>query len=397
MTTLFDPIPIGSMKLGNRFVCSATYEAMAGEDGRVTADLTARYERLARGGVGLIVPGHMYVHPRGRAMGKQIGIHDDAMLPGLEALADSVHRNGRRIVFQLAHAGRQAPRRVTGAAPLAPSGQGLDPASMNRPKKLSEDQIVAIIQSFASAARRAKQAGADGVQLHAAHGYLLNEFLSPFYNRRRDAWGGSAEKCFRFVRETIAAVQKAVGGSIPVLIKINTCDFTPEPGITPLLAARYAGWLRTAGIDAVEVSSGTYYSFHTVRGEIPLDELARGLPSWMRPLAKLKFKSLVKPCAFKESYNLTGAEGVRRELGDVPLILVGGMRRRQQMEELLEKSAADLISMSRPFVREPSLVEKFREGKSETASCVSCNMCFAAVFNNLALGCYRNGLPMKVS
>jgi 2,4-dienoyl-CoA reductase-like NADH-dependent reductase (Old Yellow Enzyme family) len=99
MTTLFDPITIGSMKLGNRFVCSATYEAMAGADGRVTADLLARYERLARGGVGLIIPGHMYVHPRGRGMGKQIGIHDDAMLPGLEALADSVHRNGRRIVF----------------------------------------------------------------------------------------------------------------------------------------------------------------------------------------------------------------------------------------------------------------------------------------------------------
>ncbi|MFO7713335.1 NADH:flavin oxidoreductase [Desulfosarcina sp.] len=397
MAKLFDPIKIGSMELVNRFVCSATYEAMADADGQVTADILQRYDRIARGGVGLIIPGHMYIHPRGRAMGKQIGIYDDAMLPGLEALADSVHRNGRRIVFQLAHAGRQAPRKVTGTAPLAPSGQGLDPVTLNRPRKMSEADIAATIQDFANAARRAKQAGADGVQLHAAHGFLLNEFLSPFYNRRRDAWGGSAEKRFRFVREIIAAVQKAVGGSIPVLIKINTCDFTPKPGIVPELAARYAQWLRTAGIDAVEVSSGTYYSFHTARGDIPLDELARGLPSWMRPLAKLKFKSLIKPCAFKESYNLPGAEAVRRELGGVPLILVGGMRRRRQMEEVLENGEADLISMSRPFVREPSLVQKFREGKSETASCVSCNMCFAAVFNNLPLRCYRNGLPMNIS
>ena len=262
---------------------------------------------------------------------------------------------------------------------------------------MNEADIAATIQAFANAARRAKQAGADGVQLHAAHGYLLNEFLSPFYNRRRDAWGGSAEKRFRFVREIIAAVRTAVGGSIPVLIKINTCDFTPKPGITPELASRYAAWLRAAGIDAVEVSSGTFYSFHTVRGEIPLDELARGLPAWMRPLAKLKFKSMIKPCAFEEGYNLPGAKAVRQELGDVPLILVGGMRRQQQMEEVLKNGDADLISMSRPFVREPSLVEKFRDRKSDAASCVSCNMCFAAVFNNLPLRCYRKGLPNEGS
>jgi 2,4-dienoyl-CoA reductase-like NADH-dependent reductase (Old Yellow Enzyme family) len=397
MTKLFDSIAIGATQLGNRFVCSATYEAMAGATGEVTAEILERYDRIARGGVGLIIPGHMYVHPGGRSLAKQLGIHDDAMIPGLEELVDQVHRHGARIVFQLCHAGRQAPRKLTGAAPLAPSGHGLDPVTLNRPRKMSDAEIASVIQSFASAARRAKQAGADGVQLHAAHGFLLNQFLSPFYNRRKDAWGGSAENRFRFVREIIAAVRKAVGASLPLLIKLNTHDFTPRPGMTPELASRYAAWLRLEGIDAVEVSSGTYYSFHTVRGDIPRDELARALPAWMRPVAKLKFKTLIKPCAFEESYNLPGARAVRQSLGDsVPLMLVGGMRRRQQMEAVLSNGDADLISMSRPFIREPSLVNRFREGKSEAVSCVSCNMCFAAVFNNLPLRCYRKGLPMLV-
>jgi 2,4-dienoyl-CoA reductase-like NADH-dependent reductase (Old Yellow Enzyme family) len=153
--------------------------------------------------------------------------------------------------------------------------------------------------------------------------------------------------------------------------------------------------LRLEGIDAVEVSSGTFYSFHTVRGDIPLDEMARMLPAWMRPAAKWKFRSLIKPCAFEESYNLQGARAIRQSLGgSVPLMLVGGMRRRQQMEAVLNDGDADLISMSRPFIREPSLVNRFREGKSDAVSCVSCNLCFAAVFNNLPLRCYREGLPM---
>lgn len=161
----------------------------------------------------------------------------------------------------------------------------------------------------------------------------------------------------------------------------------------PPLAAQYASWLANLGVAAVEISSGTYYTFHTVRGEVPIADMARGLPWWMRPLAKIIFKKQIAPCRFQECYHLHAAGTIRPALGNVPLILVGGVRRLTEMEDILATKKADFISMSRPFIREPFLARRLKSGKSEAADCISCNKCFAAVFNGFPLRCYVNGLP----
>jgi len=143
----------------------------------------------------------------------------------------------------------------------------------------------------------------------------------------------------------------------------------------------------------VELSCGTFFTFHSVRGEIPSKELMKALPGWMRPLAKLQFRRLRPRCSFVEAYNLAAAQIIKPELGEVPLILVGGVRRFSLMEELVQRKYTDLVSMSRPFIREPFLVKRYREGKTEQASCISCNKCFAAIANNLPVRCYAEGLP----
>lgn len=184
----------------NRFICSATYEVMALPTGEVTEKLIDRYRNLAKGEAGLVIPGYFYVHPLGRAFPYQAGIHSDAMLPGLSSLTDAVHQEGGRIVFQLAHAGRQTTKALIGKIPLGPSGVGRDPINLVKPKEMDAAEIQEVIKAFGLAAKRAHQAGADGIQLHAAHGYLINQFLSPFFNRRADEWGCSDANRFRFLK-----------------------------------------------------------------------------------------------------------------------------------------------------------------------------------------------------
>jgi 2,4-dienoyl-CoA reductase-like NADH-dependent reductase (Old Yellow Enzyme family) len=395
MSVAFSPIRIGTMEVKNRFVRSATYECMAKETGEVTDQLVQLYRHLARGEVGLIIAGYAFVHPLGKAAAYQTGIHKDDLIPGLKRVADAVHQNGGRIVFQLNHAGRQTTKAYIGQTPLGPSSRGRDPVNLVKPRQMSEEDIRTAITSFGDAAIRAREAGADGVQIHAAHGYLINQFLSPFFNHRKDAWGGTEENRFRFLRETILAVKKAIGDEMIVLVKLSTNDFTPQQGITPSLAVKYAGRLAELGIDGLEVSAGTIlYSFMNMsRGEVPVDELISGLSWWKKPLARLMLAKLSGRYDLEEGYNLEAAKLIKPVLGEVPLILVGGLRNLTHMEEVLEKRWADCISMSRPLIREPYLVKRFREGRAEAASCVSCNRCLAAVNNNRPLRCYYNSSP----
>jgi 2,4-dienoyl-CoA reductase-like NADH-dependent reductase (Old Yellow Enzyme family) len=392
MASVFDPIRIGDLAIKNRFVHSATCEEMAEGDGAVTEKILRRYAQLARGGVGLIIPGHMYVHPFGKAHAHQTGIHSDALTAGLARLAAAVHDQEGKIAFQLAHGGRQSPKKLIGRPPLAPSGHGLDPVTLNRPRAMDAGLIEETIDAFGAAARRAAEAGADAVQIHAAHGYLVNEFLSPFFNRRQDGWGGSEEGRFRFLGEIVAKVRGVLPPRMPVLVKLNADDFTPRPGITPALAAAYAKRLVGLGVAAVEVSGGTYYGFQTIRGEVPGKEIARALPAWMRPAARIKLKWQQPANRFQAAYNLSAAETIKPALDGRPLILVGGLRGLAQMNDLIAREAADLIAMSRPFIREPSLVRRFAEGKATEASCISCNRCFAAMFNAREVRCYQKGI-----
>jgi 2,4-dienoyl-CoA reductase-like NADH-dependent reductase (Old Yellow Enzyme family) len=392
MSILFEPIQLAHLQIKNRFVCSATYEGMATGTGKVTEKIEQRYRNLAKGDIGLIITGHMYIHPLGRAVKHQTGIYNDDMIPGLSELVRAVHREGGTIVFQLAHAGRQTSKELIGHVPIGPSGKGRDPVYFVKPMRIKEEQIHEIIRAFAMAARRAVKAGADGIQLHAAHGYLINQFLSPFFNTRNDAWGGSAENRFRFLKEIIVETKKELPEKVLLLVKLNTNDYTPQEGITPLLAKQYAQWLSEVGIDGLEVSCGTpIYSFMNMcRGDVPIKEIVDGLSRWKKPVGKRILSAMVGQYELQEGYNLEAAKMIKPVIGEVPLFLVGGLRRRSHMEEILEKRYVDFISMSRPFIREPFLVKRFKEGKDEVVSCVSCNKCLAAVAKNMLVRCYYN-------
>ncbi len=390
MTVLFSPARIGPLEIPNRFIHSATYEHMAEADGTVTDALVKRYVTLAKGEVGLIITGHMNVHPAGKAAERQTGIYSDEMIPGLRRLTEAVHDEGGLIAFQLAHAGRQTNRHIAGVRPMAPSSRGRDPVYFVKPREMTEQDVRETIEAFGAAAARAAEAGADGVQIHAAHGYLLSQFLSPYFNRRSDAWGGSEENRFRLLAEVCTAVRKNLPDTMSVTVKMNYNDFTPQPGITPDLAASYAKRLADLGIDGIEISCGTIlYSFMNVcRGEVPLKELTDGLPFYLKPVGKLMMGRWSGKYGYQEPYNLPEARRIRQAAGDVTIAVVGGMRSVREMEQAVTTRAADFVSMCRPFIREPFLVKRFKEGKADRASCVSCNKCLAAIANRQVVKCY---------
>ena len=395
MSLLFTPMKIGQVELPNRFVSSATHESTAYASGEVSEALIKRYQRLAKGGVGLCITGLMHVQPSGRGYRYQTGIHHDRMISGLKKLADGVHRFGGRIAFQLAHCGRQTTKSMAGQTPLAPSSAGRDPVNLVKPKQMTEDDILETISAFGAAARRAVESGADAIQLHGAHGYLISEFLSPFFNTRTDTWGGSDENRFRFLKEVLGEVRSNVPEGYPVLVKLNANDHTPKQGVTISEAVKYAKWLADLGIDGVEVSCGTaLYSFMNMcRGDVPTAELVSSLSWWQKPIGRMMIGNLEGNYDLEEGYNLAPARKIKTVLGDVPLMLVGGMRTVAAMDASLERNEADFISMSRPFIREPFLVNKIKEGNMDRVSCVSCNRCMAAITHELPVYCYHKGLP----
>lgn len=395
MSVLFTPARLGPLEIRNRFVHSATYEAMASAAGEVTDALLARYRKLSHGGVGLIIPGHMFVDPRGRAHARQTGIHEDARIPGLRALADAVHEGGARIVFQLAHGGMQTTASLAGARPLGPSRTRRDPTTFVKPAAMTDGDIADAVCAFGAAARRAAEAGADGVEIHAAHGYLVSEFLSPFFNDREDGWGGSDEGRFRFLREILLAVRNALPPDRAVLVKINVNDHVPGRGVTPEIAAGTCARLAELGVDGVEVSCGcARHSFMNMcRGDVPVDELVEAFPRWKRIPARMMMSRLVGRFELVEGYNLAAARIVKPALGAVPLLLVGGMRTLAFMEGVVASGDAEFVSLSRPFVREPSLVRRFQEGKAIETSCASCNQCLAAIVNERPVRCYNRTRP----
>jgi 2,4-dienoyl-CoA reductase-like NADH-dependent reductase (Old Yellow Enzyme family) len=387
----FSPVRIGSLEIKNRFVHSATHEAMATVRGEVTDALVKRYGMLAKGEIGLIIPGFMFVDMTGKAAPYQTGIHSDEMIPGLRRIVDAVHEGEGKIVFQLSHAGRQTTKKTIGRRPMTPSSFR-DPINIVKPHEMDEEEIHAVITAFGEAARRAIEAGADGIELHAAHGYLINQFLSPFFNRRNDAWGGSVENRFRFVKEVLDAVKRTVPEGTPILVKLNFNDYTPREGINTKLATDYAEKLAQFGVAAIELSGGTlFYSFMNVcRGEVPVRELAKGMPLWLRPWARIMLNGWRDKFKLEEAYHLDAAKHIKPVLGNIPLMLVGGLRSIAVVEDILQQGYADLLSMSRPFVRDPLLVKRIKEGEITRVNCTSCNKCLAAVLNDKPLRCYAD-------
>ena len=396
---LFSPVKIGKLEVKNRIAKSATHESMAGPNGEVTDEVLRFYRRLASGGTGLIITGNLFVNWTGHNWPLQLGAHSDEMIEGLTKLANEVHGEGGAIFAQINHCGREASRHYTGGRkPLGPSRV---PHSLflHVPGAMTKEDISSTIADFARAAGRVKKAGFDGVQIHGAHGYLVNQFLSPLTNRRKDEYGGSAEKRRRFVRELYEAVREEVGADFPVTIKMNATDNFPFPiGVRWKEAKETAAILAGLGFDAIEVSCGLYESGMTmIRGPFPVRlatrtarELAT-LPTPLRLLAAATNPVAERLFPFRENYNLDYAAEIKKEV-DVPVMTVGGVRDPEKMEEIIREGHADMVSLARPLIAEPEFPKRIQDGDLSPSKCVNCNICLMHI-QVKPLRCYRGKMP----
>ncbi|MFW6056571.1 MAG: NADH:flavin oxidoreductase [Chloroflexota bacterium] len=361
MAELFERTLLNGMELRNRFVHSATNEGSAKpDDGTATDRLVRIQEELAEGEVALIVPGNMYVNVPGKSRPCQTGIHDDSTIPGLTRMTGAVHRHGACIVAQLAHAGANAYVPTGGDYALGPSDMKLTDIPS---RAMNRDQIRQTTMDFAAAAIRARKAGFDGVQLHGAHSYLLSQFVSPYFNKRTDEYGGSLENWARFPLEVVRAVRDAVGSDYPVLIKINSEDFL-EGGFPLSEMVPYCLMLEGEGIDAIEISGGTHFSDPRYFCSRPVGTVPKEQEIYFKQAAEL----------YKDSVT-------------VPLILVGGVRSLRVADQVVRTGLADYVALCRPLIREPGLIKRWREGDVRDATCISCNLCFGPVRAGEGLYC----------
>lgn len=348
MKTLFDQTELAGMILKNRFFRSATYDGLADERGHLTQELFQVYEKLARGGVGAIVTGFTGVTDLENLIPRQMAIYDDSFIDEYKQLTAMTHQYDTRIILQIACIGSQSSPKADGKALWGPSDVQ-DLATKSMPKEMTALEIRLVQTAFADAALRAKQAGFDGVQLHAAHGYLLSKFLTPYYNRRTDEYGGAIENRARMLLETYHAVREKVGPEYPILVKINCEDFLSE-GMTFAESKAVCKKLAEAGISALEISGGSGSSGRKAG-----------------PIRKIS--------PDQEPYFKAQAAEIAREV-QTPVILVGGNRDFQMMTETLNQTSIEYLALARPLIFESNLINRWAGGNLEHCGCTSCGRCF---------------------
>jgi len=344
MPSLFDPIAINRLVLPNRFIRSATMDSMA-DKGMVSEREIDLYRELGEGEIGLIISHGLYPARDGQCSPGQLGAHTDDAIPSLARLTSVVHQGGGRIAAQLLHGGWMCSAQVTGLPPVGPS-EIVHPRSRVTVRQLSSDEVLELVDAYSRAAARIVEAGFDAIQLHGAHSWLISAFLSPATNRRQDEWGGSASKRARFVREIYRAMRRAVGPDYPILIKLGIKDYHPE-GKSTGEGIEVAHILQQEGFDGIEVSEGLEEDFfHHIR------------------------RDALSPYYVEEC-------GQARKSLSLPLIIVGGIRKLKDMQDILDSGVADAVSMCRPFIMDPHVVRDLREHKSTGSGCTSCNECMA--------------------
>lgn len=353
---------ISNLVLKNRLVRSATYESQMTTDGKTTDKMLKIYKDLAEGGTGMIITGFMAVTAAGKGVPDQTCIYSDEYIEEISKIADIVHQTNSNcvIIAQLCHAGRQILHHNDYAECVGPSVVE-SPLLVKQARELSIYEVQKVIECFVDSIIRVKKAGFDGAQLHAAHGYLLSSFLSPYTNRRTDRFGGSVKNRVSIIKDIVSQARKEVG-SFPVLIKIN-CDDHVEGGISKDTFTEFIKEIENTGVDAIEVSGGMWDCL--MRSEEELGFFPVPIPE-----SRTKINT-----AEKQSYYYDYVKNIGLSL---PLVLVGGHRNIERMENLLKEGKVDFLSLCRPLICEPDLPNRWLEGfGSENAACVSCNACLA--------------------
>lgn len=389
---------IGKLSLKNPILRSATFEGMANEEGFPTDEYLTFYDNLARGGMGGIITGFTYINQTGRAMHPgQAGMDHPDKIPFFRKLGDRIHEYDIPVFVQLAHTGRQSRHEMTEAQLVAPSGKR-SWYFRERPRPLAVEEIRQIINQFAESALYAQKAGLDGIQLHAAHGYLIHQFLIPSINTRRDAFGINPETKLGtlFLEKIIDAVRAACSKDFPILVKISGGDDL-KPKTTTEQFIELIRFLDRKAVDAIEISYGTMdYAMNIFRGDLPLERLFQYNPifsqtsRWklkiwkntMFPGIKRKFKP------FLPAYNLPYAR-LAKDYTDIPIISVGGFRSGDEIFQAIEKGDADMVGLSRPLICEPDFVQKIIKNKHYHSRCMNCNCCAIMCDSPNVTMCYQ--------
>ena len=324
MTRLLTPLKVRSMNLANRLVMPPMATTKAELNGTVSQSLLDYYDEKSRGGhIALIIIEHSYISPEGRANLNQLSVADDAMIPGLRRLSEVIHRNGSKAAMQINHAGSAALKEVTGMTPLAPSATA-NPRRGDMPRELTKKEIGDIVHAFQEAGHRVREAGFDAVEIHSAHGYLLNQFLSPLTNKRTDEYGGDIYNCIRIHLEVIQAVRMSVGPDFPIQIRLGASDYT-EGGTTIEDSMIAAQAFEKAGLDMIHISGGFV-------GYTPPGLTGQG---YFAPLSEA-IKSVVS----------------------IPVILTGGITDVIAAEKLLDEKKADLIGVGRAILQDSTWAKR---------------------------------------
>jgi 2,4-dienoyl-CoA reductase-like NADH-dependent reductase (Old Yellow Enzyme family)/thioredoxin reductase len=356
---LFQPLTVGRMEVPNRIVMAPMERNYGQPDGTVSERTKAHYEARARGGVGWIDVESTFVHPSGRGRTHQLGLHDDACIPGFRELAELAHRHGAVIGVELHHAGRNTCRAVSGHEVVAPSPVPCPEAGPDVPRELTTGEIDELVEAYGQAARRAAEAGLDAVELHSAHGYLPLAFLSPLTNHRRDEYGGSLENRMRFALRVVEAFRRNVPDRTTVGCRFSASEFLPG-GLTIDDTVEYARALEAAGVDYLSVSAGVYASFERIIP--PMSEPA----GWLLPLAAQ----------------------VKAAVG-IPVVGVSRFTDPRDADRAIGAGKVDLVAFGRAFLTDPDWPRKAQEGRlDEIVECVGCNQgCTARIAIQLDVTC----------
>jgi 2,4-dienoyl-CoA reductase-like NADH-dependent reductase (Old Yellow Enzyme family) len=394
MNKVFEPTKLAGITFSNRIIRSATHEGMSDENGNPTEQLFKKYQALAKGGVGGIITGFIGVSQQGKASSYNMCMIDKTEnVEAFKELTSRIHEMGTPIIAQLAHCGGQTKEKVTKMPVVAPSK-----ISDYKANEMSKTQILEAIEAFVQGIKNAKEAGFDGVQIHVAHGYLLSEFVSPRMNKRKDEWGGSTESRFKIIKMIFEKARKAVG-DYPIIVKLNGYE-TLKNGMTIDESVKIAKLLEQVGCYGIEVSNGTMKAgLSIMRGEVPWgiivehDKRLRKMPEFIKKSLGIVVKRIVPQPKLKVMYNLEAAMKIKQSV-KIPVIVVGGITKLEEIEEIINNDKCDAVSMSRPFILESDLVNKFKTGKQTQAKCMQCNYC--AIGTEIGpLRCYYGKAPVN--
>lgn len=359
---LFSQGKIGTLNLKNRIVMPPMGTNLAGPIGEVTDHLIAYYEERAKGGTGLIIVEFTSIdYEFGKGFINQLRIDQDRFIPGIHRLANAVHKYGAKMFVQIHHAGRQASSNlIEGKQIVAPSPVTCAMIG-EEPRELTTAEVKELVTKFVSAAERCKRAGVDGVEVHAAHGYLINQFLSPYTNLRTDEYGGSFENRMRFIEEIIDGIKETCGPAYPVTVRLSADEFV-DGGIDLELAKEISRYLEKLGVDGLHISGGNYDSLDKV----------------------------IESALYQQGWRVYLAEAIKKEVS-IPVITVGVIREPEFAEAILTEGKADFIAIGRGHIADPEWARKTLEGReAEIRRCISCLHCIKSTLNNSHVECSIN-------